>query len=278
MEERPLIVFTLLTQAGVGTGLAVAVAQAGSATPEEARAVSAVGWPLAALLVTLGLLASTAHLGVLGNAWRAATNWRSSWLSREVIATGAFSGLAALTALQALRGGPAGVFQGLALVAGLVAIHCMAKAYRLPAVPAWDSSLTPLSFFLTALLLGGLALGGLAPLARGSAGVAMGAWAEGLVVCLAGCSLALTGAWMARLPGTLRSELLEAHPLLLRGRIGLTLLGMAAAVGLMAGTWPPLGEHLFRLAACIAITGSELLGRALFYLGRAPHDVYLHRG
>lgn len=278
MEERPLIVFTLLTQAAAGAGLAVTAAQVGTLTPEGARAVAVVGWPLAALLVALGLLASTAHLGVLGNAWRAASNWRSSWLSREVIATGAFAGLAALAALLTLRGGLAGVFQGLALVAGLVAIHCMAMAYRLPTVPAWDSSLTHVSFFLTALLLGSLVLGGLAPLAGGAAGDALGAWAEGLVVFLAGCSLALTGAWMARLPGTLRSELLEAHPLLLRGRIGLALLGMAAAVGLMAGTWPPLGEHLFRLAACIAITGSELLGRALFYLGRAPHDVYLHRG
>lgn len=278
MEERPLIVFTLLTQAAVGAGLAVAVAQAGPVDPEGARAVAAVGWPLAALLVASGLLASCAHLGVLVNAWRAAMNWRSSWLSREILATGAFAGLTALAALSTLRGGPAALLQGLALGAGLFAIHCMAMAYRLPTVPAWNSSLTHLSFFLTTLVLGSLVLGGLAPLADGTFGKTLGTWAATTLVILAGCSLTLTGIWVVRLPESLRSDLLDTHSFVLWGRVGLALLGMVTALCLITGTWPPLGNQILRLAACGAITGSEVLGRALFYLGPAPHDVYLHRG
>src|SRR5262245_39476807 len=37
----------------------------------------------ALLLVTIGLLASLAHLGRPERAWRAFSQWRSSWLSRE---------------------------------------------------------------------------------------------------------------------------------------------------------------------------------------------------
>lgn len=277
MEERPLIVFTLLTQAAMGAGLAVAVVQAGPVDVEGARAVAAVGWPLAAFLVAAGLLASCAHLGVLGNAWRAAMNWRSSWLSREILATGTFAGLTVLAALSTLRGGPAGLLQGLALGAGLLAIHCMAMAYRLPTVPAWNSSLTHLSFFLTVLVLGSLVLGGLGSLVDGTASGALGTWAATVLVILTGCSLTLTGTWLVRLPAPLRSDILDAHSFVLWGRVGLALLGMVTALCLIAGTWSALGSQILRLTTCGAITGSEVLGRALFYIGHAPHDVYLHR-
>ena len=38
---------------------------------------------LALLLITAGLLSSTAHLGRPERAWRAFSQWRTSWLSRE---------------------------------------------------------------------------------------------------------------------------------------------------------------------------------------------------
>ena len=38
---------------------------------------------LALTLITAGLLSSTFHLGHPERAWRAITQWRSSWLSRE---------------------------------------------------------------------------------------------------------------------------------------------------------------------------------------------------
>jgi hypothetical protein len=40
----------------------------------------------AAYLVSLGLLSSTFHLGHPERAWRAFSQWRSSWLSREGVA------------------------------------------------------------------------------------------------------------------------------------------------------------------------------------------------
>jgi len=41
---------------------------------------------LALLLITVGLLSSLAHLGHPERAWRAISQWRSSWLSREGVA------------------------------------------------------------------------------------------------------------------------------------------------------------------------------------------------
>ena len=38
---------------------------------------------VALLLITAGLLSSTFHLGRPERAWRALSQWRSSWLSRE---------------------------------------------------------------------------------------------------------------------------------------------------------------------------------------------------
>ncbi len=48
------------------------------------------------LLMVLGLLASFFHLGRPERAWRSATKWKTSWLSREVIVLPAFAGMAAL--------------------------------------------------------------------------------------------------------------------------------------------------------------------------------------
>ncbi|MBM3637330.1 MAG: dimethyl sulfoxide reductase anchor subunit, partial [Alphaproteobacteria bacterium] len=41
---------------------------------------------LALVLITAGLLSSTFHLGHPERAWRALSQWRTSWLSREGVA------------------------------------------------------------------------------------------------------------------------------------------------------------------------------------------------
>lgn len=53
----------------------------------ESRWFGAVSLGLALTLVTAGLLSSAAHLGRPERAWRAFSQWRSSWLSREGVAS-----------------------------------------------------------------------------------------------------------------------------------------------------------------------------------------------
>jgi DMSO reductase anchor subunit len=77
-----IILFT--TASGAGYGLLAWLglgSLAGILAP--GRGLGLAGFGLALALVTFGLLSSTFHLGHPERAWRAVTQWRSSWLSRE---------------------------------------------------------------------------------------------------------------------------------------------------------------------------------------------------
>jgi DMSO reductase anchor subunit len=77
-----VILFT--TASGAGYGLLVWLALGGvlGLLPAQ-RSLGIAGFGLALGLVTAGLLSSTAHLGRPERAWRAFSQWRTSWLSRE---------------------------------------------------------------------------------------------------------------------------------------------------------------------------------------------------
>ncbi len=87
-----VIFLTTLSGAGQGLFLALYGAElAGAASPS----FLVLGAAVALAFTALGLLASFFHLGHPERAWRAATMWRTSWLSREVIALPLFmAGLA----------------------------------------------------------------------------------------------------------------------------------------------------------------------------------------
>lgn len=80
-----VIFFTTASGAGYGLlallGLGAAL---GLLPPHLALGLTGLGLALA--LISSGLLASTAHLGRPERAWRALSQWRSSWLSREGVA------------------------------------------------------------------------------------------------------------------------------------------------------------------------------------------------
>jgi Fe-S-cluster-containing dehydrogenase component len=73
-----------------------------------------------------GLALSTLHLGRKERAWRAALNWRRSWLSREVIAVPLFL---VLTGAVMQDAGPDPVLAFLAVAAGFGALFCMDRVY-----------------------------------------------------------------------------------------------------------------------------------------------------
>ena len=77
-----VIVFSTLSGAGYGL-LALAALAGASHGPASSFAFGALVMAIGLGLVTLGLLASTLHLGHPERAWRAMSQWRSSWLSRE---------------------------------------------------------------------------------------------------------------------------------------------------------------------------------------------------
>lgn len=280
MAERPLVAFTLLLQAAVGTAWAVGLlglwleARGQSAA---AAALAGLGWPLTVGLAGLGLLASCAHLARPGRAWRALSQLRTSWLSREVLLAGTFA-VAAAGAGLVRPGAPGAVLAwGAAWGLGLALVAGMARAYRLGSVPAWNSAGTPLAFLASTLLLGTLAGG--AALAAGPGlppDLARPVWTVLTLaaVLLAAGELAWTEWWLNRLPVSHRTALLEPGPALLRGRLALGALGLGAA--LLALAFPD--QAAVRLGAAAALAGGEVLGRFLFYAGRVPHGVYRHPG
>ena len=81
-----VIVFTTATGAGYGLLAWCGVFAAGGMIPAD-RWLGIVALALALGLITGGLLSSTLHLGRPERAWRAFSQWRSSWLSREGIAS-----------------------------------------------------------------------------------------------------------------------------------------------------------------------------------------------
>src|SRR5690606_12681279 len=73
-----IIAFT--TASGLGYGLAAVL---GLGLLDPAAFSTKIAHVLALALVAGGLLASTLHLRNPQRAWRALSQWRSSWLSRE---------------------------------------------------------------------------------------------------------------------------------------------------------------------------------------------------
>jgi len=81
-----VIFFTTATGAGYGL-LALLGVAGGLGLVEGGFWFRLVSLGLALTLISAGLLSSTAHLGRPERAWRAFAQWRSSWLSREGVAS-----------------------------------------------------------------------------------------------------------------------------------------------------------------------------------------------
>lgn len=96
--KPPFSVIFLTTLIGVGQGLFLAMFLGQSYTLAATELVQpgkfyAVGSMIALVFLIGGLIASFFHLGHPERAWRAASQWRTSWLSREVIALPLFMAL-----------------------------------------------------------------------------------------------------------------------------------------------------------------------------------------
>ncbi len=155
-----VIFFT--TAAGAGYGLVSLAALFGltGAVPVD-RGLGAVALGLGTALVTGGLLSSTLHLGHPERAWRAFSQWRSSWLSREgVLAVVAYVPLGLTMWGWIGEGSLAGVYRisAIALVGvSVLTVVATGMIYAtLRTVPAWRQRTTVPLYLLFAWVSGGL--------------------------------------------------------------------------------------------------------------------------
>ncbi|TAN04688.1 MAG: dimethyl sulfoxide reductase anchor subunit [Rhodanobacteraceae bacterium] len=154
-----VIFFTVLSGAGYGLWCWLGAALAAGAYP-LGRMDVLVPLAFGFVLVSAGLLASTSHLGRPERAWRALTQWKSSWLSREGIAS-LVTYLPVLAVAGLTFAGSAGV--GIRIAGALLAlcalatVLCTANIYRsLKTIAAWRAPQVLPLYFLFALLSGGL--------------------------------------------------------------------------------------------------------------------------
>lgn len=153
MNPAPSIVFfTTASGAGYGILFWLGLLRPAGLLP-AAPAFAMVALVLALLLVTAGLLASLTHLGNPQRAWRALSQWRSSWLSREGVAA-ALTYVPAVGFGLALLAGQPGIaaLAGLLMAAGAAAtVYCTAMIYAsLKPIREWNNSLVMPGYLLFA--------------------------------------------------------------------------------------------------------------------------------
>ena len=141
-----VILFT--TASGAGYGLLALLGLVGfNHGPVSVFAFGVTAIIIALGLITTGLLSSTFHLGHPERAWRALSQWRSSWLSREGVAavvTYVPAVLFGATWTDIIHApvliGPLGVITGIMCV---ITVFCTAKIYStLTTIRAWNHPLT----------------------------------------------------------------------------------------------------------------------------------------
>lgn len=180
-----IIAFTVLS--GVGYGLAAVL---GLGLLDPTAIATKVAHISALALISVGLLSSTLHLGNPQRAWRAFSQWRSSWLSRE-------GGLSVLAFLPLIVSAWFCVIEGRYLapiglvgsVLSLATVFCTSMIYTsLKSVQAWHTRLTPVCYLLFALA-GGTLLGGMFGAAGGGS----------VTVVLVFALVLLIAAWAAKI-------------------------------------------------------------------------------
>jgi sulfite dehydrogenase (quinone) subunit SoeC len=303
-----IIVFTVSSGAGYGLLALTGVFAAAQRLPEERWFnVSAVALALAA--VAAGLIASTRHLGHPERAWRAVSQWRSSWLSREgvaALATFVPAGLLGAALLAGARGWPL-VLSGVAsALLAMATVWCTAMIYRsLKPIRQWHHPLVVPGYLALALMTGALWFAALACLWRVETGIAQAVvliatalaasvklayWSaldRGLSCATAGSATGLGGGGTVRLfeaPHTEENYLLKEMGFHIARKHATRLRRLALAGGFALPLLLTVASLVSTTAAPVAALLAALLGTAgvlverWLFFAEAKHTVVLYYG
>lgn len=160
-SDWPLIIFTLLVQMSVGTFLFLGILHDLSFVKLDERIFTAVSnslLKLIAAILVLALIVAFFHLGNPLNAINALNNLESSYLSKEILSLIIYIVLGAIFLLVYKKYNTKRVLIFfLALITtilGFITIAFMSSIYMLETVPVWNNLFTPISFYLSVLILG----------------------------------------------------------------------------------------------------------------------------
>jgi len=202
-------VILLTTLIGAGQGLFLAAFSVDLLKGTAAREFVLASCAVSLGLLVAGLVASFFHLGHPERAWRTATQWRTSWLSREVIVLPAFMGS---VAVYGISGSP--LAGSIAVALCLLLFVCTGMIYAcLKFLQEWHSPFTLLNYFLLGTASGLTLAVPLAVLAYPpfAGPLSLAAFAMGGVAWLARCASLLRNARL-RPKSTLASAIGIAQP------------------------------------------------------------------
>jgi Fe-S-cluster-containing dehydrogenase component/DMSO reductase anchor subunit len=286
-SHLPLVIMLVLTQLAVGA-LVADVALRQLADRPGTAGVAASDAVLALVAGGVALLASVFHLGRPRYAYRAIIGVRHSWLSREILAFGAFTSLAALYAavLMIAPHPHASAFATslgvVAATSGVVAVACSVAVYVVTRRPAWRATRVGPTFALTAAiagLAGVLCMSELAWLAGSPRGIVdaegVGSFVPALLLVLVVAKVSWEALVTSRAGGTAggaavpgrRHERAGARPWATRlaaAGVG----GALVAVGAVADA--PWFAAVCSALALVALVAGELAERILFFERSEP--------
>lgn len=251
MHELPLVFFTVFGQCAVGMFTLVWLSnKLGLTTPQQLKQANV----LALILVIVGLLIGTLHVGQPLRAMNMLLGVGHSPMSNEILLSGLFVTMACGTVFfstmvknQLL----AALCNFVTVIVGLAFAWSITQVYQLTTVPHWDSSYTSLQLWMTVLVGGG------------ACAILTGARQLGALALLVGAIMTLVckPGYLSFL-GQGNSELISQQTMFWGVQILLLTLGIfVAAVALLKDKIPRL---TLAISASALIIG-ELAGRIAFY-------------
>jgi len=210
----PLSMIFFTTLAGAAQGLLLALVGLELAGVVLPRPMALAGAVLVLVLSGVGLVAASFHLGHPLRAWRAVAMWRTSWLSREVIAMPIFMALVLAWGLAHWAQVPALVPGVLAAVLAIVLYLCTGMIYAaIKAIREWAHPIVPINYLVLGVASGLLLAAALAAGFGSASAVVLGALA--LVATVLGAATRGYALWrhLKLVPKTtLQSAIGVRHP------------------------------------------------------------------
>ncbi len=270
-HEWPLMIFTVFGQCVAGGFIVLVVALLNGNLNREQQhrlVMSMFGlW----VLMGIGFIASTLHLGSPMRAFNSLNRVGASSLSNEIASGALFFAVGGLgwllAALKKLPTGLRNLWLIVTMVLGVVFVWMMVRVYNtIDTVPTWYSVWTPMSFFLT-LFIGGPLLGFLLLRVAGVDGWAMRLLPAVSLLALAVSTIValLQGAELATIHSSIQqaSTLVPDYGSLMAWRVALLAVALVCwIVPQLKGYQPAL--PLLSLAFLLVLAG-ELIGRGVFY-------------
>jgi len=156
MHEWALLIFTVIIPSLVGGFLFLGIFHkkiAGSG--HDTYKIMKLPLIVLTSLSLVGLLASFFHLGKPTHAFYAIMGFGRSWMSNEIVLTGAFIGMACITTgLAILQKKTNPVFIVITAIVGLIAVYCMASTYVVTRINGWGNMNSYLLSYGTMFTLG----------------------------------------------------------------------------------------------------------------------------